>query len=326
MSLLIKSLTYASLLFLGSLSGSDFKLETVVEKINRFPIKNAVSVNFKFVVSDSGEVTWAEQNPTYVHLFYWSKETGTIEINIDEALSRSGINRLDAATSIWPYPTHLDHFGNVYINIDCRLASSLLLPSGRNCETKIGVWNKKFGFKLLNIPDIAHVVRFQVSDDMIFVYGEDSSGEEKFVMLRPIDGHWPWEDRKSEIVEAPVKQAPETTPWDNLPFGKHSDRLHILQQLLKSTKSSDEKKTIMIMLYAEIGHVLDVLQYDVKRAQALLDKAYSESKKNPEAEKERADAQKHLTALERYLKSLSKADQCKVANIDLPSKTWIATP
>ena len=115
----------------------------------------------------------------------------------------------------------------------------------------------------------------------------------------------------------------ETTPWDNLPFGKHSDRLHILQQLLKSSKKSDEKKTILTMLQAEISHVLDVLQYDFKRAQALLDKAYSEGKKNPEAERERTDAQKHLAAIECYVKSLPKADRCKVNAIDLPSKYWV---
>lgn len=128
-----------------------------------------------------------------------------------------------------------------------------------------------------------------------------------------------------EATEGSVKQAPETTPWDDLPFGKHSGRLHILQQLLKSAKKS-EKKTLMVMLQAEIGHLFDMLYYDLKRAQALLDKAYSESKKNPEAEKERVEAQKHLTALEYYLKSLPKVDRCKVNAIYLPSKYWIPAP
>ena len=100
------------------------------------------------------------------------------------------------------------------------------------------------------------------------------------------------------VVKQPTAQkVPETTPWDTLPYGEHSACLHILKQLLKKTKNSAEKKTIMLMLEAEVANVFDLLQYDVKRAEMLIAKAKSKGKEDKAAKKVFADSKKHIKAL-----------------------------
>jgi hypothetical protein len=91
---------------------------------------------------------------------------------------------------------------------------------------------------------------------------------------------------------------------------------------VKSTKSADEKKTIMLMTENEIANILDLLQYDLKRSQALVKKALSEGKVDLEAEQLQADAKKHLSALQKYVKTLPKANKGRVDAIYLPSKDW----
>ena len=124
------------------------------------------------------------------------------------------------------------------------------------------------------------------------------------------------------VSEEPPIQVPETTPWDDLPFGKHSKRLHIIQKMVKKTKCSTEKKTLTTMLLPEVTLVLDKLQYDLKLAQSTLDKSYKEGKVNLDAEQEYTNTQKHLTTLKHYIKSLAKTDRCKITEIDLPNNHW----
>ena len=111
-----------------------------------------------------------------------------------------------------------------------------------------------------------------------------------------VDGRWPWEPEPKLVVESP-KKPPETTPWDSLPYGQHSARLHILKELWKNTKNSAEKKTIMVMIEGEVASVFDHLEYDMKRAQALLTQAKNVGEEDKDAKLLLADSKKHTAAL-----------------------------
>lgn len=337
MSSLIKSLSCALLLFLSNLSGSEHSLDTEAECISQFPHKFASPhpSGLSFVINDNGEAAWTEVNPVHPEsrnvaeqFFYWSKDDGTLEIDIDDVMHNLGFIKGERG-SIKAHGYHvtsmkLGNSGNVFLFIDIDIRKTM--PSAPyEFLKKIGVWNKKYGFKMLNIPNIDSVKEIKFSNDLIFVKGMNLAWDETFVVLKPTSGHWPWE-LESKVVEEPIKLPPETTPWDTLPFGKHGARLHIIQQLLKSTKSSAEKTTLMLMIDNEIANMLDLLQYDLKRSQTLLKKAKNDGKEDPEAEQLHANTQKHITALKGYLKSLPKANRTRVDAINFPSKAWSPKP
>lgn len=330
MSLSIKLFVLVWLLFVGGLSGADYILEMNAQTLNRFPHKSHDS-RIECLVNARGDAVWPEvrvkeHDKDYAirHHFYWSEKTGVIEIDIDDAmhhLEREDCNQ--RCVKHWEYSfdiRHLDNKGNVFLNV------RITLPDENNMVIhKVGVWNHLIGFKMLKIPNIDIIKAFKFSDDRFFVRGENLVHEETFAVLSPVGGRWPWEP-EPEVVKEPIKQLPETTPWDGLPFGKHSSRLHIIQQLIKKTKDPKEKKTIMLMAEGEIANILDLMQYDLKRAQALLKKAKSEGKDDPEAEKLLTDTKKHMAALKGYLKNLPKANKARVDAIYLPSKDWLPNP
>ena len=335
MSQVFKLLCFSFLLFLGKLPAENYVLETVSEPINRFPHKfgDSLPSHISFLANDKGEVVWEELNPVRPEfgsvlnqMFYWSEDAGRIEIDIDDEMHRLGYRRRDQgpkeAQAYCVSFRKLDENGNVFfaIGIDLR---KIKPDRHKDSLGKIGIWNKKFGFKMINIPNIDYVEEVKFSSNLIFVRGENAQREESFVVLRPVNDHWPWEVSEGKFDESSTIQAQIDTPWDGLLFGKHSKRLNIIQKLLKKTKSSTEKNTLTAILLSEIALVKDKLQYDLKRAQWGNDKAHKEGKVDSDAEKTYSDTQKHLIALESYIKGLSKTDRCKIAEIDLPSKRWI---
>lgn len=147
--------------------------------------------------------------------------------------------------------------------------------------------------------------------------------QELMAQRRPVEPEPVVKEVPSVIIKQPdAPKVSETTPWDTLPYGEHSARLHILKQLLKKTKNAAEKKTIMVMLEAEVANVFDLLQYDVKRAEVLIAKAKSKGKEDKAAKKLLANSKKHIKALLGYFKTLPKASRNRIDSIRLPSKDW----
>ncbi len=303
------------------------------EVLNRYPHKfsDGREARFTCLVNDNGEVVWTEFHPIFPetgsyfqHIFHWSEDSGTVEIDIDDEMHKLGFRRMEQGrTKAAGYSVNflkLDNYGNVFLNISIDLRETM--PSGPFPSIrKIGIWHKNNGFKMLNIPNIDTVAEIKFSPDRIFVIGQNMARDETFEVLRPIDGHWPWEP-EPKLIEETVKKLPETTPWDTLPYGQHSARLHILQELWKNTKSSSEKKIILVMIEGEVANVFDLLEYDIKRAQTLLTQANSEGKEDRGAKMLLADSKKYIAALLSYFKKLPKESKSRIDAIHLPSKDW----
>ncbi|MBS0635487.1 MAG: hypothetical protein JSR37_08505 [Verrucomicrobia bacterium] len=328
-----KASFYSSLIFLSSLFGSEYSFDMNAEALNQFSHKigDELSSRLSLLVNDNGEVVWTELNPIrpefdscFHQMFYWSESTGVIEIDIDNEMHKLGFRRMEQGRTKAPgYQVsfqRLDNYGNVFLDISIDLRETM--PSCRYTGIrKIGVWNKKYGFKMLNIPNIDTVKEIKFSKDHIFVIGENMTQVETFAVLRPTEDHWPWEP-EPEAIKTPSIKLAETTPWDSLPYGKHSGRLHVLKQLLKKTKDSAEKKANMVMLEAEVANLFDILQYDVKRAESRIAKAKSKGQENAKAKEARDKAKKHINALLGYFNTLPKDSKTRIDAIRLPSNEW----
>lgn len=293
---------------------SEFKIDASSQVINQYSSSFNGSGNFPQIVkNNTGAVVWMEPDWSFPEWFYWSEETGVLKISEDpelkklEAMTANRTNGNHLVSSI--IPIHLDDEGNLFFKI-----------AYKSNESKAGVWNKIHGFKFIDIQGFQQVNGLHFCGNKIIATGCDDSGGTIMAVVNPSEGIWPWESKK------PVKKTPDTTPWDALPFGKYGARVHIIQQLLKSTKSADDKKIIMLMCESEIGNMLDLMQYDLKRAQSLIKKARSEGKVDLECELLEKDAKKHMTALQSYIKTLPKANKSRVDAMYLPSKDWSPKP
>lgn len=298
---------------------SENKIDAAGQVISQYSSSFNGSGSFPVILkNNTGAIVWMEPNWSFPEWFFWSEETGVLKISEDpelkklDAMTANRTNGNHLVSSM--FPNHLDDEGNLFFKIVYK-----------SNESKVGVWNKKHGFRFLDIRGLNQVTGLYFSGKKIIATGYGESGGLIMAVVNPTVGFWPW-DSSLEEVEEPVIEPSETTPWDSQPYGKHGARLCILQQLLKQTKSPSEKKIVMTLIEGEVACVFDLLQYNVKCAQALLIKAKSEAKCDSNAEKMLADSKKHISALLSYFKMLPKASRDRIDAIHLPSKDWSPKP
>ncbi len=301
------------LLLSHTLFASESVIDITEERIKSIPLNH--TAGFLFVPTPDGSVVW-EQQGNDGGLFSWTQEAGTHRIQPGKALDALSCRKQADGIDFSLQLMSGDDFGNIFMFVNYYLPNHIRPKNGRQHERRVGVWNKKFGFKLLNFANIVHVVKFQTSHGNLFVLGENAEGEEGFFVLHAVDDKWPWEVEPVQGAET------DETPWDAQQFGRHGARLNILQQLLKKTKESAEKKVVMVMIEGEVAHLFDLLQYDVKRAQVCVTKANLGGKDDQKAKQVLAESKKHVKALLVYFNTLPKVSRDRIDAIRLPSNEW----
>ena len=270
------------------------------------------------------EVVWAEhqENLDKPWIFYWSKEGGIEPIDLKEELALLGYKKTSepfgtGSTSFYEYyPIHLDQYGNVFLTL------SVKTEKMTKKTNKIGVWNRCFGFKFLEVPGLESLDKCQVTNELLIVSGLDGSSLcSKLVLLNKPKSFW-------ELpVEEPIPiAAPKVdigTPWDNMPIGPLGARLYALEKLLKTKLTCQcDNQMISLIFEAEAAHVLDTLKFELKKANEQIKQAALKGKINEEAEEVYRSATQHIEALRNYLKVVSLT-RSKVFSLSLPSDQWV---
>lgn len=263
-------------------------------------------------VNRIGNVVWSENVVSHItKTYFWSEQSGTIEIDLYQKLIDLGFEPVKKSSSVTNFsygPTYFDDQGNVFITFSHKTPSDI--PDHKlkkNTQNKIGVWNRKEGFRLINVPDVDHVLRSYFTDHFISVVGFNRSFEKKFMILK--------NSLSSENDNV-------GTPWDKLPIGEIGKRLYVLERLYQSALQK-KKEYLIHSVDLEAGHILDVLQYHLKKAEFEIKK--SEGKDNFQAERDFQDALDGIEALKNILKGMGIKNS-KVFSLDLPSNSWIPEP
>lgn len=271
--------------------------------------------------NNRGDIVWHESkdSPEKPWLFYWSMENGVEAIDLREELQvldyKPTVSAFCNPPAFYDYsPIHLDNSGNVFLILD--LKTDLKNQRAR----KIGVWNRSYGFKILEIHGFKDIQNCIVTNEILIVSGLDDLSHSKFSLLNNPKNFWGLPIEEPLANDIPVEVG---TPWDNMPVGPLGARLYALEQLLK-TKSTCQCDNMMISLIfeAEAAHVLDTLKFELKKANEQIKQAALKGKINEDAEELYRSTKQHIEALRGYLKEVSLT-RSKVFSLHLPSDQWV---
>lgn len=90
---------------------------------------------------------------------------------------------------------YMDNAGNIIVSFThegCKKSIEHRYHDEVNWLRKLGVWNKKYGFKVIEVPEIESVidVKYSKTQDYLFIYSYDASGKEKMSIVSIKDGFW----------------------------------------------------------------------------------------------------------------------------------------
>ena len=166
-------------------------------------------------MNENGEIAWHAVNGN-LHLFYSSTSLGGEIIDVTEVVGCSLFQmgykpkewRIEGKCGSQECKYFLDY--QIYSANYGRYESNEFMDSSGNIfvtfiydglkientesgyrPNKLGVWNKNFGFKILNIPEIEEVISITKKGDYLFIYGRDASRtKETVAVVSFADGFW----------------------------------------------------------------------------------------------------------------------------------------
>lgn len=270
------------------------------------------------MVNGNGCVVWKENvAPSVSKMYFWSEQSGTVEIDIFQDLVDLGFEPIQKSSSVTNFKygqIYLDDAGNVFISFEHKTPEDVPSHKLRKKEqNKIGVWNLNEGFRYIKVPHIDHILKSRFSNHHISLIGLDSSFQERCVVLKNSLG-------KDKYAEMSLFQSEMGTPWDKLPVGEVGKKLYVLQKLYNSPFHKN-KHHLKHSVRTEAAHILDILQYQLKKAEYEIQKAEVEGIENSQAEKDLQEALNRIAGLKNIIEDLGMSSKM-IFSLDLPSKNW----
>lgn len=267
------------------------------------------------LINKSGDIVWREMDGLHFQshkCFFWSKSTGIQQIEIEKDMMELGFEPITLSAKAKCFliaPTFFDEFGNVFLRIS-HLSLEHLPNASSKSNDKLGIWNIKHGFKLLEIPEIANITSLRICAEGIFVSGF-CSGNERAVFIEMPNDFW-------------VSASEQDTPWSKLDLGDLGVRLYAMGEIYKHPKSwiNIDNTIIALMIEMEAASILDILQYEIKKSQIEIERAKMEGWVNETAQKKYNLSIERLENLKNYMDSLGISTE-RIFSLDLPSSKWV---
>lgn len=103
------------------------------------------------------------------------------------------------------WQNHIDDFGNVLIKFICHGWDRIEIEPGPNyswtIKFGIGVWNKDYGFKVINIREIEGIQQVCIKEEYLLVKGfdldEDKHLQGRIAIISIKDGYWREQEKEN---------------------------------------------------------------------------------------------------------------------------------
>lgn len=143
-------------------------------------------------VNENCEVIWIEWSGNKSNIFYSNPRSSEYKIDVTDFVSEQLIKLGYKPKTYSGEASHRLDWMNDGLDKDSNLLLRFYYDTGNDKDwcSKIGVWNPKHGFKIINTYEISEISEIKRAGEFLFVCGRNAHGCDKIIVLSVAGGYW----------------------------------------------------------------------------------------------------------------------------------------